>query len=444
MFKWIRQLVAPALVLTVLGASLFIASSAQADEISPAGTASTTVKTLDASWQLNPPTVDGNLNDWAAYQHYILDKTTASYPSVNNRPEPDDLSAWAAIVWDSERMYVAIHVVDDNIVRDSRNWYLDDMGEFSLDLDKDGFFGLGDLAFTISPDGLVTTNGGLSLGFQTAVKHHDQGWDGEFSVPLYQLGSDFLTNAEIGFTWGVQDDDGDGTLRYLVWEGTSARQPSSTQGLLRFVNGPTREWVAYRPGQSGFNGIEETTINSWPGNENKNFGTDPVMSIRGREQWHLLMKVTPPTLPPGARALDARLHFNLINVNNTGNKSNGRMYRMLNPWAENAATWFNADATTPWTVRGANGIGSDRSSVVISENLLQASQTEYVWELGSVIKDLYSHPENNHGFIFRGEDRDHVLFNFHSSECTASPDCAPWLEMLVEFPPPQTLAEAAN
>ncbi|NOX62012.1 MAG: DNRLRE domain-containing protein [Chloroflexi bacterium] len=429
-----------ATLLFVLVLGVILSSLAQADESTteqtPARSLAATVKSYDSSWQRSAPIIDGDLSDWEGYPRMVLDKDTASAPSPEFRPEPNDLSAWASIVWDSDYFYVAVYVVDDVIVRDSRNWYFDDMVEFALDMDNDGVFSLGDLLFTVNPGGLITTNGGLSLGVDSVVVNHEKGWLAEFAVPLYQFGSDFLNNAEVGFTWGAQDDDADGlSIRRLVWEGSSARFPSASQGQLRFVDGPSREWVAFRPGVDGYDGIEDTVLNSWPGNQDRNYGSDPTLQLAGRNQWHLLVKVTPPQLPEGARPLKARLHINFTD-RKRDDWSLVRMYRLLRPWDENSATWNVAATNDPWTIRGANAIGSDRSDQVIDEVRLDAIDTEYVWDFTSELADLYANPDSNYGFIFRAEEGGNLWYELQSTECTAFQNCAPWLEMYVEFPPP--------
>ena len=95
-----------------------------------------TPRILEASWQLVPPTVDGDLSDWAAYEHTILDDTTADSPPEGARPAPAGLSGWTAIVWDRQWVYIALNVVDDQVVRDSRNWFNDDMAGFVFDVDR--------------------------------------------------------------------------------------------------------------------------------------------------------------------------------------------------------------------------------------------------------------------------------------------------------------------
>jgi hypothetical protein len=436
MFSSFFRIAATLLVLALIGGGIHPAYAVASAPAAPTAQA----KTFEAVWQRTPPTVDGDLSDWEPFAKLPLNDETASYPTRSQRPRPDDLSGWASIVWTSDHVYLAVWVIDNAVVRNSRNWRLDDMAEFVFDLDGNAAFSLGDLRFTLSPDGLVTDNGGLPLGVISAIRRHERGWLGEMAVPITQFGTDFLSNAQVGFTWGLQDDDGGVALKQLVWAGTTFGTPSAGQGLLSFVNGPRREWMTFRPGVGGYHGITDATLNSWPGNENTNFGNAPVISVRGEKQWHLAIKIEPPPLPPGARVLAARLHMNLVdpppaNPNNSGTTW-ARAYRLLRTWDENSVTWFQARTGQRWTIGGAGGIGSDRSDVVVAETRLNPQTRSYTWELGALIADWYARPEANHGLLIRGEAGANVLYHFHSSECTANPTCAPWIELYVELPPP--------
>lgn len=431
----------------VVGAN-FIAPQVVGAFAPPAETAPGASPVANAVWLTAAPVVDADLSEWSGFQHYPLDNQNASAPTPDRRPQPDDLSAWSSVVWTSDSLYVAVNVTDDAVVRTHRNWLLDDMAQFTLDIDNSGGPSLGDVYLTISPDGLITNGGLLPLGYDSKALKTATGWQAEASIPLREFGADFLSNAEVGFTWGVQDNDSQAVDGHLVWAGPDFAEPTPQQGALSFINGPTREWIAARPGVNGYNGITDTTLNSWPGNESKNFGPATTMAIRGDLQWHLAFKFVPPALPPGAKALKARVHMTVISRNNKGTTT-AKMYRLLRPWDENSATWNNANTTTPWAIRGANAVGVDRGNTVLSSTTLGLDNGEVVWEITpDVIADLYANPGQNHGFLFRGEDGANVLYNLHSSECTAPINCAPWIEVFIEKPPALTseftLDEAAG
>ena len=411
----------------------------------PLSTLSPSLSTLSPSpvanavWQTATPVVDGNLDEWSNVQRYPLDNQNASAPAPDRRPQPNDLSAWVSLVWTTDNLYVAVNVTDNVVVRTHRNWLLDDMAQFTLDIDNSGGPSLGDVFLTVSPDGLITNGGLLPLGYDSKAVKTATGWQAEVSVPLREFGADFLNDAQVGFTWGVQDNDGQVVDGYLVWAGPDFSQPTPQQGALSFVNGPTREWITARPGVNGYNGITDATLNQWKPNDK--FGTSPILALRGDENWHLAFRFVPPTLPAGAKPLKARVHMTVYSRSNSG-ITTARMYRLLRPWDENAATWLNADATTRWQVGGASAVGIDRSGVVASETQLKIAAGDVVWELGpDLIGDLYANDGNkNYGFVIRAENGAYVEYDMHSSECTAPANCAPWIEVFVEKPPALTSA----
>ncbi|NOZ48873.1 MAG: DNRLRE domain-containing protein [Chloroflexi bacterium] len=443
MRRLIISLLAGTVLIALIGMILTAFSApaqAEANPNTPARAQSTRI--LDATWQLHPPVVDGDLSDWASYEHVVLNSETADATPGGYLPTPADLSGWTAVVWDSQWLYIALNVVDDIVVRDSRNWEHDDMAGYVFDVDRDGQLSVEDMRFTLSPDGLVTLNGGWPFGVQSNIAHTAQGWQAEIAIPLIFFGSDFLSNAQVGFSWGLQDDDGHDIESRLVWGGSSYTAPTPDEGTMRFINGPTRSWLTYHLGDEGWAGIEDTTLNSWPGNTSINFGSDPILAVRGNDQWHAAMKIILPELPTGARPLGLLLHMSLADIPHNPNNSGAtwaRAYPLLRPWDENTATWRQAATGTLWARGGADAVGVDREGTVAVETHLISTQRDFTWDLSSVVGDWFDDPAQNYGILLRGESGDNVLYQFNSADCTPAASCGPWIELFVEFPPPTVI-----
>jgi len=430
-----------ALLLIVMTVVVNAAPKAVSSETTSAVRIQTNGKVIDASWQRVPPVIDGDLGDWETFDRHVLNDVTADAPDPSQRPVPEDLSAWTSIVWDSDFLYIAVYVVDDIVYRQSRDWRGDDLVGYSFDMDQDGRSGLYDVSVTVSPDGLITRNDGFRLGIDGVAVRTDEGWQAEFSIPLHEFGEEFLTDAQVGFTWGVRDNDCDGHLQWLGWAGPTFLTPSSAQGSLNFVDGPTREWIEVRSGDENYV-MEDSVLNSWDFDDN--FGEDVEMGIRaGHGPWHIAMKMEMPDLPPDAKIIQARLHTNVNWRKNEGSFW-VRMYRLLRPWDEATVTWYNADAANRWDRPGADQVDVDRSGVKIkdregydTENLIK-DLGEYTWDFSSEAADWYEHPENNHGFLLRAEEGVSVEYRIQSSECGVT--CAPWFEFFIELPPPDATA----
>jgi len=423
-----------ALLLIVMTGVVSAASQITSSETTSAAHLQAEDKVIDASWQRVPPVIDGDLSDWDTFDHHVLDDVSADAPDPGQRPTPDDLSAWTSMVWDSDYLYVAVYVVDDIVYRRSRDWRLDDLVGYSFDMDHDGLYSLYDVYVTISPDGMITRNDGFRLGIDGVAVLNDEGWQAEFSIPLHEFGSDFLTDAQVGFTWGVRDNDDDGSLHWLGWAGPTFLTPSAEQGLLKFVDGPTRQWIEVRSGSEDYM-MEDTVLNSW--NPNNNYGEDTELGIRaGHGPWYVAMKMEMPDLPPDANIIGAKLHTNFHWRKNEGSFV-VRMYDFLRPWDEATATWANADASTTWGRPGADQIGVDRTESVIAANEI-VELGEYTWDFGSTAAAWYENPESNHGIILRAEEGVSVEYRIQSSECGIT--CAPWFELYIELPPPDAAA----
>jgi len=423
-----------ALLLIVMTVVVSAAPNTVSSETNSAVLIQTDDKVLDASWQRVPPVIDGDLSDWESFERHVLNDVTADAPDPSQRPVPEDLSAWTSIVWDSDYLYVAVHVVDDIVHRQSRDWRIDDLVGYSFDMDMDGKSSLFDISVTVSPDGLITRNDGFRLGLDGVAVRNDEGWQAEFSIPLHEFGEEFLTDAQVGFTWGVRDNDDDNRLQWLSWAGPTFLTPSSAQGSLNFVEGPTREWIAVRSGDESYM-MTDSVLNSW--NPDDNYGEVSEMGIRaGHGPWHIVMKMEMPELPPDAKIIRARLHTN-VSYHKDKASFMVRMYRLLRPWDEGSVSWNSTDAATPWARKGADEIGVDRAGSSVDENEL-IELGDYIWEFDQLAADWYEHPENNHGFLLRAEEGVSVEYRIQSSECGDA--CAPWFELFIELPPPDATA----
>ncbi len=386
---------------------------------------------VQAPWLLHPPTIDGDLSDWAGQSKIILNGDTADYPGGSELLPDSDLSAWASVIWTSQRVYIAISVVDDYVVSGSLMWRHDDMASVVFDVDNSGDFSSSDLDLTLSPNNVLTVNGGWPAGYEWAIHTTDNGWQGEVSIPMAQFNnSDFLGDTQVGFTWGVQDNDGVGIESWLSWAGPEYLHPTTQEGQLTFSDGPIRKWVAFHPGVNGYDGIIDSSLDSW--HPNQRHGNDQDLVLYSRNAYHLVLKFDFPDLGQDVRVLDARVHINFTSRNHDWT-SNYKIYRLSRPWDEATVTWVNADAATPWGIPGAGAVGADREGRVIGAGSLDKLGWKTFDIAGDVATDMYEHPENNHGIIIRAEGGSSVAYHLASSEAASAN--APWVEIYAEFPP---------
>jgi len=386
-----------------------------------------------ASWLLHPPTIDGDLSDWGQAHRIYLSGKTAAYPAGSDLLREDDLSGWISVIWTSDRVLLALSVRDEYVVRKSRNWRHDDMASVVFDVDRSGDYSVGDIILTLSPDNLLTVNGGWPAGYEWAIHETETGWAGEVSIPMREFGGvDFLGDVEVGFTWGIQDNDGVGVESWMSWAGPEYLRPTPDEGSLVFVDGPVRKWIAFHPGVDGYDGIVDATLASWT--PDQNFGEDANLTLYSRNQYHIVMKFDIPDLGPDVRVLDGKVHLNVESRNHDWT-SYVRVYRLLRPWDEGSVTWNMADASTAWARPGAESIGHDREGRSIGTATLDSLGWVTFDLADNAVRDMYENPDQNYGIIFRAEEGSAVRYLLSSSE--SGPDTAPWIEVYAEFPPEQ-------
>ncbi len=429
-----KQFFAVLLIFTLVVTATAGVSRAQGPDADPDPvTPAQTNPEVHASWRVHPPTVDGDLSDWNGVSRIYLTRRSASYAHGSDELRDADLSGWISVLWTSYRVYLAFSVTDEYVVRQSRNLRNDDMLSVVFDVDQSGEYNAGDVVLTFSPDNVMTVNGGWPAGYEWSIHETATGWQGEASIPMHEFGDiDFLGDVEVGFNWGLQDNDGIGVESWLSWAGPEYLKPTPEQALLQFTDGPVRRWVAFHPGVDGYDGLVDTAISRW--HIHQNYGEDPRITLYSRNQYHLLLKFDIPDLGQDVRVLDARVHLYFYSRNHEWT-SLVRIYRLLRPWDEATATWVDAAADTPWGKMGADAIGVDRSDQVIGVQEL----TDLGWVTfdlaDGVAEDIYTHPDQNYGIIFRAEEGSSVAYNLYSSE---SDENAPWIEVYAEFPPDAT------
>jgi len=386
---------------------------------------------FDSVWTLHAPVVDGNLDEWSNASRMYLNGKNADYPAGSELFPDADLSAWTSVIWTSQRVYVAISVTDDYVVSGTRSWRNDDMAGIVFDVDNSGSFTVGDINLTLSPNNLLTANGGWPAGYEWAIHETATGWQGEVSIPMSQFGGvDFLGGIQTGFAWGLQDNDGVGVESWQSWAGPEFLKATPQEGSLTFNNGPTRKWVAFHPGVDGYEGIADAALSSW--HPDQRYGDNSVLTLYSRNQYHLVMKFDIPDLGTDVRVLDAKVHIDFTHRNHDWT-SYVRVYRLLRPWDESTVSWNNVDATTRWAKPGANSVGVDRENRVIAATTLDQLGWLTFDLANDVATDIYDHPETNNGLIFRAEEGSSVAYDLASSE--SGPDTAPWIEVYAEFPP---------
>jgi hypothetical protein len=173
-----------------------------------------------------PLTIDGQSNEWAATPGLILDANTAQY--VGGAPDSaEDASAALRCAWDTQNLYFFVAVANDVLLADSSTVWDDDSLEIALDGARDrACCSADDVQLTFAVDGRIanfgTVESGLAVRFVVVAESSNR-YAIEAAVPLTMfLPGPPASGAQIGFNWGLNDDD-DGGRRdtHLVWAGST-------------------------------------------------------------------------------------------------------------------------------------------------------------------------------------------------------------------------------
>ncbi len=125
---------------------------------------------------------------------------------------------------------------------------------------------------------------------------------------------------------------------------------------------PTTGTLTLRQGMNGYAGGTDTYISAWDP-QDKNYESSQTLSLRvsGTDPIHTgLLRFDTTKLPAGST-----VRFAVLSVRVTTTLPNAALPltadRITRTWKANEASWLRADAGTPWSVAGANGIPGDRA-----------------------------------------------------------------------------------
>ncbi|MDH7487328.1 MAG: SdrD B-like domain-containing protein [Anaerolineae bacterium] len=194
-----------------------------------------TPRTLESRFFSVPPLLDGDLSEWGGLPAVVLDAETTDYVHPRQVPAAADASAILRSGWDGGHLYFALEVRDDALAADSAQIWRDD----SIELGIDGLFDhvgwqADDHQFTLNLDGRVADFGWATEVVEAVTHTVDGGWALEVAITAQGLGAGpLVAGKEMGFTFGLHDDDDGGDWdSYLIWAGNATNNSSAAYGRL--------------------------------------------------------------------------------------------------------------------------------------------------------------------------------------------------------------------
>ena len=178
---------------------------------------------------LTTPVIDGNLADWPLLGGLVLNTDTAfSYNGAFSSYADGSTTCWSQ--WNDVTLFVACDTLDDVLIADSTNIWLDDTIELAFDGRNDNIRFCGtvfcpdDHLYELRVDGAVRDNDlPIHPGVIGAVVQRQGGYRLEIAIPWTEFDAGAFTSGKVmGFNLGlIDDDDGGGTEGHLFWRGYS-------------------------------------------------------------------------------------------------------------------------------------------------------------------------------------------------------------------------------
>lgn len=190
-----------------------------------------------------PITIDGTID--ASWKDVNVESMNAGITLVGSNISPNDLSAYAKMLWDDTYLYVLADVTDDNLQNDSQNNYDDDAVEIYIDInnDKSSSYGSNDFQYTFRwNDGTavgVRPESGSTTGITYSAVETSGGYMIEARIPWSTLGGSPADGQMIGVDFMINDDDdGSGRDGKKSWNSATdeAYQDASLFGTGKLVN----------------------------------------------------------------------------------------------------------------------------------------------------------------------------------------------------------------
>lgn len=227
------------------------------------------------------------------------------------------------------------------------------------------------------------------------------------------------------FTYGPGGTDevwvapADEVFQYLATRDHAVVTRAPARAVAVVARSPAIRQVALRQGWKGYNGATDTYMDS--GDPKRNFnvpGDAAILRVSSSDSRAALLKFDVSSVPANARILRATLGFYVLEHSNEG-EIDVSAYIMRKAWNPNEATWEQASKSTPWAVKGANGINGDnrdRDAIptdmralrriryidVTGEQFLIDDATWYSLDITPAVREWVANPGRNFGVVLKG------------------------------------------
>ncbi|MBM3188887.1 MAG: alpha/beta fold hydrolase [Chloroflexi bacterium] len=176
-----------------------------------------------------------------------------------------------------------------------------------------------------------------------------------------------------------------------------------------------------RRGNDGYMGVKDTFIEVYA--QEANHGSEAGLYITGGDLRTPLLRFDLSHIPSNAVIKAAQLGLYAYNASSDSAKVDAAVYRLLESWDEQSATWQVRSAGTPWSKAGALGLGSDYEPNP-SPPLRTLSQPGvwYRYNVTDLARGWVQDSSSNHGMLLRGIGGSGTLYLSSSESAINKPE----------------------
>jgi hypothetical protein len=159
--------------------------------------------------------------------------------------------------------------------------------------------------------------------------------------------------------------------------------------------------VTLQPDGVSYDGVTDSYISSW--SPEASYGSYSEIAVRNNDEWASLIKFDLTGIVPArATIVEGYLDLYVSRRSNDSNWLDAGIYALRRNWVEEQSTWNRATSSVLWTTPGANGIPSDRSSVLLDQQRLDQVQVWERFDVTQALSEWISGSYDNHGLTIKG------------------------------------------
>jgi poly(3-hydroxybutyrate) depolymerase len=204
------------------------------------------------------------------------------------------------------------------------------------------------------------------------------------------------------------------------------------------MDGQTVYHVELRQNVNGYTGAADTYMNSDPSVQDRNYNTpsfysDIRVSSKVPIQHALVRFDLVGQIPTGAQILTATLRIWTTGYRSAERAMDMAVFRLLQDWDVNQATWKQRLTGVNWDAPGASGAADREAAPSVAINIDRVS-AEFALDVTNVVSSWLAAPDTNRGFLFVGTSGS-VEYRFWSSDWLNDASKRPLLDIYYTFEP---------